>query len=42
MYLQIYLDNCAYKFVNTEFVDYIDDKFSETDCFFSFMNIVLQ
>ena len=30
-YLQIYLDHCAYKIVNTEIVDYLDDNLFETD-----------
>ena len=30
-YLQLYWDNCAYKIVNTEMVDYLDDSLLETD-----------
>ena len=27
-YLQLYLDSCAHKIVNTEMVDYLDDNLS--------------
>ena len=30
-YLQVYLDNYAYKIVNTEMVDYLDKILFETD-----------
>ena len=30
-YLQVYLDNCAYKIVSTEMVDYLDDNLFETE-----------
>ena len=30
-YLQLYWDSCAYKIVNTEMVDYLDDSLLETD-----------
>ena len=30
-YLQVYLDNCAYKIVNTELIDYHEDKLSKSD-----------
>ena len=30
-YLQVYIENRAYKVVNTEMVDYLDDKLFETD-----------
>ena len=30
-YLQVYLDNCAYKIANTEMVDYLDHNLSGTD-----------
>ena len=32
-YLQVYLDNCVYKIVNIEMVDYTDDNPFETDYF---------
>ena len=41
-YLQVYLDNCAYKVVNTEMVDYLDDNLFETDQFLSLVNAVLR
>ena len=28
-YLQVYLDNCAYKTVNKQMTDYLDDKLFE-------------
>ena len=30
-YVQVYLDNCAHKIVNTKMVDYLDDNLFETD-----------
>ena len=30
-YLQVYLDNSAYKIVNTQVPDYLDDNLFETD-----------
>ena len=30
-YLQIYLDDCAYKIIVTEMIDYLDDNFFEFD-----------
>ena len=30
-YLQVYVDNCAYKIINTEMVDYLDDNLFKTD-----------
>ena len=30
-YLQVYLDNCAYKIVTTQMLDYLDDNLFETD-----------
>ena len=30
-YLQVYLDNCAYKIVNTQILDYLGDNPFETD-----------
>ena len=30
-YLQVYLDNCAYKIINTNMVDYLDDNLFESD-----------
>ena len=30
-YLQVYLDNCAYKIIDKELADYIDDNFFEID-----------
>ena len=30
-YLQVYLDNCTYKIVSTEMVDYLDDNLFETE-----------
>ena len=30
-YLQIYLDNCAYKIVTTQMLDYLNDNLFETD-----------
>ena len=41
-YLQVYLDNCAYKVENTEMVDYLDDNLFETDQFLSLVNAVLR
>ena len=41
-YLQVYLDNCAHKVVNTEMVDYLDDNLFETDQFLSLVNAVLR
>ena len=32
-YLQVYLDNCAYKIANTEMFDYLDHNLSGTDQF---------
>ena len=29
--MQVYLDNCGYKIVNTEMVDYLDNNIFETD-----------
>ena len=29
--MQVYLDNCGYKIVNTEMVDYPDNNIFETD-----------
>ena len=28
-YLQVYLDNCAYKIVNKQMIDYLDENLSE-------------
>ena len=28
-YLQVYLDNCAYKFVNKQMTDYLDENLFE-------------
>ena len=28
-YLQVYLDNCGYKIVNTRMTDYLDENFFE-------------
>ena len=28
-YLQVYLDNCAYKIVNKQMTDYLDENFFE-------------
>ena len=33
-YLQIYLDNCAYKIVNTQIKDHLDDNLFESDKIF--------
>ena len=30
-YLQVYLDNCAYKILNTQMADYLGDNLSESD-----------
>ena len=30
-YLQIYLDNCAYKIANIDMLHYVDDNLFETD-----------
>ena len=30
-YLQVYLNNCTYKIVNTEMVHYLDENLFETD-----------
>ena len=30
-YLLVYLDNCAYKIVDTEMVDYLDENLFESD-----------
>ena len=30
-YLQVYLDNCAYKIANKQITDYLDDNLFETD-----------
>ena len=30
-YLQVYLDNCTYKIVNTQRIDYLDDNLFEPD-----------
>ena len=30
-YLQVYLDNCAYKVVDNQRIDYLDDNLFETD-----------
>ena len=30
-YLLVYLDNCAYKIVNTQMLDYFDGNLFETD-----------
>ena len=30
-YLQAYLENCAYKIVKTQMLDYLDDNLLETD-----------
>ena len=30
-YLQEYLDNCAYKIVNTKMIDYLGDNLFESD-----------
>ena len=30
-YLQVYLDNCAYKIANIQLADYLDDNLFETD-----------
>ena len=36
-YLQVYLDNCTYKVVNTQMIGYLDGNFFECDPFFDFM-----
>ena len=43
-YLQVYLDNCAYKIVHKQMIDYFDDNLFETDedYFFDFDRWVLQ
>ena len=41
-YLQVYLDNYAYKIVNTEMVDNLDHNIFETDQLLSLINAVLQ
>ena len=30
-YLQVYLDNCAYKIIIKRMIDYLDDNIFETD-----------
>ena len=30
-YLQVYLDNCVYKIVNTQMIHYLDDNLFESD-----------
>ena len=30
-YLQVYLDNCVYKIVNTQMIDYLGDNLLESD-----------
>ena len=30
-YLQVYLNNCAYKFVENQMIDYLDGNLFETD-----------
>ena len=30
-YLQVYLDDCAYKIVNTQMLGYLDDSLFESD-----------
>ena len=30
-YLQIYLDNCAYKVIDKQIIDYLDDNHFKTD-----------
>ena len=35
-YLQVYLDNCAYKIVNTQMVHYLGDNYFKSDLFFDF------
>ena len=30
-YLQVYLNNCVYKIVNTQMVDYVDDNILESN-----------
>ena len=30
-YLQVYLDNCAYKIIHTQMVDYLGDSLFEPD-----------
>ena len=30
-YLQVYLDNCAYRIANKQMTDYLDDNLFETD-----------
>ena len=30
-YLQVYLDNCAYKIVNAQMIDYLDGNLLEPD-----------
>ena len=30
-YLQVYLDNCVYKVIDNQMIDYLDDNFFETD-----------
>ena len=39
-YLQVYLDNCTFKIINTEMIDY-DGNVFKTDQFLSFRNPVL-
>ena len=31
LYLQVYLDNCAYKIVDKQMTHYLDEKLFETD-----------
>ena len=41
-YLEVYSDNCAYKTVNTEMVDYLYDSIFESSWFVSNIDVVLQ
>ena len=41
-YVQVYLDNCAYKIVNIEMADYLYDNIFKSDLFLSLVNAVLQ
>ena len=37
-YLEVYIDNCAYKIVNSQIVDYLNDIDFESDYFCDFMS----
>ena len=41
-YVQVYLDNYAYKIVNIEMADYLYDNIFKSDLFLSLVNAVLQ